>query len=400
MKECNGSKNSDVLWRSIAFSFVPALSSSGFVQRYFGNVGVILYFVFCVFFFAVFIRIAERSRSVWEENRRLSYVLIGASLAFLSAVFLVVYPIANAGVIGGGSDRDDALNIAVQALLNGHYPYYIRTYLGNPISPLPGGIILAMPFVVILGNSAYQNLVWIMVYLLILRAYYRHLFLAGAVFILSFLAFPMALNELIAGGDLLANSIAVLLLVVMADRYFARMPTSVQIAFAVFSGIVFSWRANFMMIYPLIATIMWRRADLKSVLLYSSTAFFAFLAVTLPFWVYDLSGFTPLHAYSKLGSFDALVPGVGSLIPVFSFLLACVLSLHVRSSAALLRSCAIIQLLPVLAGAVFTSISDRHLDLVFILSYGLLFPLFWITGGYEQLESFEAERMEAELALG
>ncbi|MBM3277187.1 MAG: hypothetical protein FJY95_03790 [Candidatus Handelsmanbacteria bacterium] len=50
--------------------------------------------------------------------------LITASLTFLGllAVFPLVYPIANPGIVGGGSDFDDALDLAADALLQGHYP--------------------------------------------------------------------------------------------------------------------------------------------------------------------------------------------------------------------------------------------------------------------------------------
>ena len=81
------------------------------------------------------------------------------SLVLLAVAFGVIYPIANRGV-SGGSDRDEALNIAAAALWRGENPYYQRTYLGNVVSPLPGAILLAEPFVAI-GNSAYGNLFWL-----------------------------------------------------------------------------------------------------------------------------------------------------------------------------------------------------------------------------------------------
>ena len=64
---------------------------------------------------------------------------------------------------GKGSDADDALNLAVNELLHGRYPFYARTYLDNPVANLPGTIFLAVPFA-LLGNSAYQNFFWLMVF--------------------------------------------------------------------------------------------------------------------------------------------------------------------------------------------------------------------------------------------
>lgn len=62
--------------------------------------------------------------------------------------------------IGRGSDRDDALDVAVRRLAHLHNPYAARTNLGNPVSPLPGSLALAAPFVAA-GRSAYQNLFWV-----------------------------------------------------------------------------------------------------------------------------------------------------------------------------------------------------------------------------------------------
>ena len=58
----------------------------------------------------------------------------------LLALFVVVYPRVNTTTPGRGSDRDEALNLAATELLDGRYAYYPATYLGNPISPLPGAI--------------------------------------------------------------------------------------------------------------------------------------------------------------------------------------------------------------------------------------------------------------------
>src|SRR5690349_14615745 len=44
---------------------------------------------------------------------RLSTWLAVATFLGLIAVFAVVYPIANSGIVGGGTDRDEALNVAV-----------------------------------------------------------------------------------------------------------------------------------------------------------------------------------------------------------------------------------------------------------------------------------------------
>ena len=67
-------------------------------------------------------------------------------LAGVAVVFMVIFPIANVHIPGRGSDSADGLNLPVKEILNLRYPYNVRAYLGNPISELPGSILLSMPF--------------------------------------------------------------------------------------------------------------------------------------------------------------------------------------------------------------------------------------------------------------
>jgi len=46
-----------------------------------------------------------------------------------------------------------------KAMFDGKYPYYETSFLGNPISPMPGALLIALPFYV-LGWTALQNIVW------------------------------------------------------------------------------------------------------------------------------------------------------------------------------------------------------------------------------------------------
>ncbi|MDX1667485.1 MAG: hypothetical protein R3350_09660, partial [Saprospiraceae bacterium] len=77
----------------------------------------------------------------------LIFVLLGVS-------FAAIYPMADSGRLGFVSDRDEALDIAVDQLAQGHYPYYCRVLpgvhsgcpeTGNAIAPLPGSLILNLP---------------------------------------------------------------------------------------------------------------------------------------------------------------------------------------------------------------------------------------------------------------
>ena len=58
-------------------------------------------------------------------------------------------------------DRGDALRVGVQQLLQGESPYAVVTNLGNPLSPMLGGILLAAPFVALAGDVYWMSLTWL-----------------------------------------------------------------------------------------------------------------------------------------------------------------------------------------------------------------------------------------------
>ena len=143
----------------IAFALCLLIPSTDTIQKYFGSKAVAAYIFigFCLLQLGHKL-ILPRFICFVTERRALFLAL----LTFLGVVlvFSILYPIAQAGLVGGGSDQDDALNIAATELIHGRYPYYPKTYLDNPIAPLPGAVFLAVPFV-LLGNSAYQNIFWL-----------------------------------------------------------------------------------------------------------------------------------------------------------------------------------------------------------------------------------------------
>jgi hypothetical protein len=99
-------------------------------------------------------------------------MLAALTLLALIAVVSIGYPLANSGVYGPGGDVDDAMRIATTELILGHYPYYLKTYLGWPISPLPGAIFLAVPWAVS-GLLQLQNVFWIGVLFGVLRQHFQ-----------------------------------------------------------------------------------------------------------------------------------------------------------------------------------------------------------------------------------
>lgn len=88
--------------------------------------------------------------------RRVAVRLAVAGVVVSIALFVALYPRLDTKMAEHGSDRDDGPDIAVRAAAHLDYPFDKTTYLGNPITHLPGSLIVAAPFVGA-GGVALQN---------------------------------------------------------------------------------------------------------------------------------------------------------------------------------------------------------------------------------------------------
>jgi hypothetical protein len=342
-------------------AIILAGASVWLFQKYFGLAGALLY-VLAVFALAPVLPALDRRAGRMPRSRAIVFGI--ASFTLLGVAFALLYPLANSGAIGGGSDRDDALNIAVRELLAGRYPYYPRTYLDAPISPLPGALLLAAPFV-LLGNSALQNFFWLGALVLVtvgwLASAGRALLLLWTLLLLS----PGALNELLVGGDLLANACYVALFTVLLMR--EEQPGR-RLLLAALLGVALSSRLNYLLLAPLLFAFLARQRSVRIASVVAGVAAFAWLLVTLPFFLYDPAGFSPLHTVGKLSQFGALLPGAEWLVSGLAGLVALLLALrplHPADARATLAAGAIVQALPVACGVALASLQGRTLDLSF-----------------------------------
>jgi hypothetical protein len=368
--------------RSAAFALTLALASLGTIEKYAGTEIAVAYFV--AMFAAV--PLANRYvvpfflRTVGEREARW---LAFATLAALVALFVVVYPVADSDELGSGSDRDDAANLATGRLLDGEDPYDEVTYLGNPVSQLPGALLYAAPFVV-LGNSAYQNFFWLSLFFLALGRRLGSLRLALFAVWMLFALSPELLRELLTGGDLIANSIyvALFMLAVVGVRPSGR-GVWLGIAAAVALGVAYSSRSNFLFTVPLLAGALYQLYGLRVAIVRLVTAALAFAAVTLPFYVHDPDGFTPVKTAGKLTEFNELVPHLHLIVIAAAGVLALGLAARRfdRAGEVLMSSSAAIQLAFLFTIVVLDSIDVGRITFAFLIpSYGLV-ALFFATLG-------------------
>jgi hypothetical protein len=356
---------------------VGAIIPSGVeeVHKYLGLAGVGLYVVATAALLAAIGWIAQAFSRHVTQTQAAWLTLLTLTAVFL--VFYLVYPIANSGRIGGGSDSDDALNLATQALLNSEYPYAVRTYLGAPATYLPGSLLLAVPFTV-LGNAAYQNIFWISALFLAARSYLKDTRHALIVLWLTLLC-PRVWQSLVTGGELLASSIYLPIFVLLALGEFGKVRSSRWLG-AVLLGVGLSSRVNFLLLCPVLWAASVQKYGWKSTILFGAVALTVFLGITLPFWIHDPAQFW-VACFSEqnfaAARLTSVVAGADVLLPLASVVFAfAVLFMPIGNGTdGVLLRCALTQAFPVVMAVVLSSIETRSFNL-FYARYGVHFLFF------------------------
>jgi hypothetical protein len=359
------------------------------VHKYGGGVGLASYVVLggAFVYFAVrdLLPLAERTLT----ERSAAYLAAAAFIVLLAYV-LVMYPLANNGVFGPGSDANDALMIAVTEFLQGHYPYYATTYLGNPIAPLPGTMFMATPFVLI-DRLELQNLFWLAVFFLLLRSEFKSNVRALSFFAIILAVSPSIFQNLATGTDHVSNTIYILLAVWLMIRRIPDGSVSLLSKWAptLLLGIGLSSRSNFFFLIPLLVTFIALRSDWKTAVKYVGAACAVAAAVTLPFYLYDPVNFSPLTLQThKMNQFNSILPHAGFIFTATAGILAAALAFGLRrdDETGFFRGCAFVQLYSVIFPSVLYSILIGKVNFYFgHVGYGLFFLFFGSLGELKKI---------------
>ncbi len=361
------------------FAVLSLVPSFDIVLKYARIPGIALYFVAGLTVLYLCDRVViKRFASVSERSAMIAGVLV---LLILILIAAIGYPLANSGRFGGGSDIDDAMIVGASALLRGEYPYYQLTYLGGMLSPMPGTIVLSVPFV-LLGLIQYQNIFWLAIlFLTTRRILSSSIFALGAILTVSLLS-PTFYQVLVTGSDHITNSIYIIIGLWLTVRAVTDPRSSMlqRLLPAILLGIGLSSRSNFLLILPLFFSVLVQNAGWKDAVKYVGVALVVFAAVTLPFYLYDPAGFTPLIVQrAKVTELEALLPHAGVIIPFVALLLSCILAFGKmrRDCAAFFRNCAIVQLFTLLFTSILYAVQSGHFTL-FLGSAGYgMFTLFF-----------------------
>ena len=297
--------------------------------------------------------------------------------------FAIVYPIENRGGLGKSSDRDDGLNLAVTRLADGQTPYYGSNKKAGPLSVLPGGIALAAPFVA-LGNSAYQNLFWLAAFLFGACWMLKDRALALVLLTVPLAVSPAALYEFISGGDMLANGIYVALFFLLAIKLWSDPDRGVAVKWlaCVVLGVGLASRPNFLLLTPLFGAVLWRAAGWRQALAAVAVVGLVAAAITLPFYLHDPAGFTPL-----LAVIDEVMPWASKAMIGMTALLGlvgawCLLkSTTGEVTEGFFRWCTLVTLCPMVCAVGLFSLTSGHLDFGFMRDrFGLMYVFFALLG--------------------
>lgn len=281
------------------------------------------------FLFAIAIAASVTLVMIWLRWRHLNsthelrirwLVILWAGFTLL---FAILYPISQRHVLGVGSDREDALRVADHLLIHGRYLYDGHTFLGNSITPLPGAVLLALPFY-FLGSVALQNLLWLALFIAFSSWFFRNRSTALAYVLILLGASAGNMDDFVVGGDFFINELYVciafaLVLAACEDE----IPAWMQFAAGVLLGFAVDSRPIYVVVFPLLFAYLWKRLGpapaLRAVLISGFTA----LLLSVPFYLYDPAHFAPLHIKHKLDFIPAQYHAT-IVLPVFGLLVSCI----------------------------------------------------------------------------
>lgn len=381
-----------------AFATLVTLASLDVAYKYLGWAGVAGYAV--VVFAAVFAISAFLPRIDALGNPRWVRWLVFAFFAAMIIGIIIVYPIANSGRFGGGSDADDALYLAANELLNCRYPFYPRTYLGNPIAPMPGAVILAAPFV-LLNFLPLQNVFWLGAFYKVLRKQISSCVMAFALFAAAILLSPAVWQNLATVTDRTSNVIYILIAMWLMMRYIPddEAPTWKKLASAAFLGVGLSSRANFLFLLPLLFAALNAASGWKIAIRYLAVTVATAAIVTLPFYVYDPAAFTPWTTQGqKIVELETVLPYARYLTPALGMLLGSAFALRRprANSWQFYWYCAVLQMNMILIVSALSTMKLGYADLYFgHVSYGVFALFFAVMAAGTKLGDEKRERLSS-----
>jgi len=239
--------------------------------------------------------------------------LVAVCVVGLAAAFVLGFPPTYGEVMGVGSDRADALDVALSRLADGLYPYTGTTYLGNPITPLPGALLLAAPFHAITGHAAWQNVAWTLLLLPVLNAGRRLRPRPTVLWALTVLGGLEVLRQFVIGDDLVTGAVPAVAATAWTLRAAAGGSTRVLVVAGVAMGVATCTRPHMALVVVVVVVVVVAVAvasERRRAVVVGVSAGLVWAALIVPFLVGGVARFSPLHVAAKVTGDRAVTTGI------------------------------------------------------------------------------------------
>lgn len=218
-------------------------------------------------------------------------------IALLLFISLVVFPLyylgVDAGYLGGlGGTRGEAINIAIQRVLAGEYPYSVSTSDSQPLTPLPGGLLLAAPASLAVGSAAFMNVYLLPIAVLLVWIVSRA---AASILALSLIAAPALWTDVLSEGDLVSTTVLAFSVGLLVLRSAEQAIRPSRWLWPALLGVVGATRVTTMAVALIVAALVINAGYIRTALLQLLISLTVFLGVSLPFYLWNPDEFSPLH---------------------------------------------------------------------------------------------------------
>ncbi|MFC5063954.1 hypothetical protein [Actinomycetospora atypica] len=237
------------------------------------------------------------------------WALVVLVLTALVTAFVLGVPDGYRAAFGAGSDRADALDVVLTRLSEGLYPYAASTYVGNPISPLPGSFVLAAPFWWATGDASWQNVLWLVLLLGLVNGGPRLRPVPTVLWALVVVGGLEVLREFVVGDDLVWSAVPAALAVAWLLRC-AHGPTPRLVVAALLVGLTTCTRPHLVLVLVAAAVAVGVLAGLRRALLVGGLAAAVWAVLIAPFLTGGLARFSPVHVAAKVTGDRAITPGI------------------------------------------------------------------------------------------
>jgi hypothetical protein len=257
-----------------------------------------------------------------KGNRQLGWGWFAASWALVAILHMIVFPMAQRKA--DRNDSYDGMLVSSAQLLHLHFPYYVRSFKGAPITPMPGALLLALPFQ-ILGSVSLQNLFWLGIFMWFAAQFFRFRSTAFAFILVTVLASARTLVDILVGADYPINWMYICISTVLFLNSSKGPLRWKYVASGILLGVALSSRPTYALVLsPLILAYLSQQVGVMAGLRRIALPLSVTVAVTLPFYLYDPAHFTPFHVTDRLAFLpERLQHPVVVLLIVLAVVTAC-----------------------------------------------------------------------------